>query len=229
MGVTAQAILNRIVTCAIPETPMSRSTWFRLLGLSALLITAGFVLPAWTQGAKGPLDREGKNGVGMKFVLVKKGKFLMGSPKGEKERRDDEEQHEVELTKDYYLGVSAVTQKEFRIVMGYNPSYFSNDARGEKGEDYRDHKPGGGRAKVKGEDTEPFPVENVSYVEAVAFCVKLAEREKGRLGGWRYGLPTEAQWEYACRGGPNSSAKPFHFDEPSDSLSHGQANFNSQE
>jgi formylglycine-generating enzyme required for sulfatase activity len=115
-----------------------------------------------------------------------------------------------------------VTQKQFKTVMGYNPSHFSKDGTGEKDGKYPSFsKPGGGAAKVKNLDTGDFPVENVSYEDALKFCGKLNEKEKKTLGGWKYSLPTEAQWEYACRGGASSYQK-YHF---GDSISKDDANF----
>jgi formylglycine-generating enzyme required for sulfatase activity len=79
-----------------------------------------------------------------------------------------------------------------------------------------------GKAKVAGMNTDDFPVENVSWEEAVEFCKRLSAlgKESGRV----YGLPTEAEWEYACRGGVRTST-PFHYGK---SLSSEQANFNGQ-
>jgi formylglycine-generating enzyme required for sulfatase activity len=147
------------------------------------------------------------NSIGMKLVYIPKGTFSMGSPKNETDRRDDEEEHDVEITKGFYLGMYEVTQGEYEKVMEENPSYFS--AKGD------------GKAKVP-EDTKRFPVERVSYEDAVKFCAKLSgypeEKQKKRV----YRLPTEAEWEYACRGGA-SSKTPFHFGK---SLSSKLANFN---
>jgi formylglycine-generating enzyme required for sulfatase activity len=153
-----------------------------------------------------------KNGIGMAFKRVPKpkgNKFVMGSPESDKERYDNEKEHEVTIGKDFYLGVYEVTQKQFKEVMGYNPSYFSKDGKkGDSGTYYAE--PAGGAEKVKGVDTDDFPVENVSYEEAVKFCEKLNGLEKNRRSGWAYTLPTEAQWEYACRGGA-TSYKKYHF------------------
>src|SRR5262249_11730192 len=116
-----------------------------------------------------------------------------------------------------------VTQKQFKLVMGYNPSFFSSGGEGEKGAKYDKYsQPAGGKDKVKGLNTDGFPVENVSHDEAVKFTERLNDREEKRLGGWKYRLPTESQWEYACRGG-TSSYKKYHF---GDSLTNRMANFN---
>jgi len=104
----------------------------------------------------------------------------MGSPDDEADRGDDEgPQTRVTLTKDFFLDATDVTQGQYEALMGTNPSEF----------------------KVAGKDA---PVENVSWDLAMAFCQKLTERERaaGRLpAGYIFTLPTEAQWEYACRAG----------------------------
>jgi formylglycine-generating enzyme required for sulfatase activity len=148
------------------------------------------------------------NSIGMKLVRIPAGKFQMGSPRDEANRSDNEEQHEVEISRPFYLGVYEVTQAQYEAVMGSNPSHFSAT--------------GGGKDKVKGLDTSQFPVERVSWKEAVEFCEKLSalDAKKGNKRVCR--LPTEAEWEYACRGGA-ASADPFHF---GTSLSSTQANFN---
>ena len=105
-------------------------------------------------------------------------------------------QHKVKLTQPYYLGAYDVTQEQYEQVMGSNPSYFS--ARG------------GGRVQVLGEYLNQFPVETVSFHDAVGFCIKLSEQETLKpvyagsddavklLSEEGYRLPTEAEWEYAC-------------------------------
>jgi formylglycine-generating enzyme required for sulfatase activity len=160
-----------------------------------------------------------ENSIGIKLVRIPAGKFTMGSPADEKDRRDDEQQHEVEITKDFWLGVTEVTQKQFQDVMGFNPSFFSRGGAGKPGEEYKYAEPAGGKDKVSG-STADFPVENLSWQDAVDFCNKLSARaaESGR----KYRLPTEAEWEYSCRGEASSSYRVFHF---GNSLSSSQANF----
>jgi formylglycine-generating enzyme required for sulfatase activity len=151
------------------------------------------------------------NSIGMKLVLIPEGKFKMGSPADEKGRepvdKGSEYQHEVEITKPFYLGVYTVTQQQYKRVMGENPSWFSAQ--------------GGGKRKVEDLDTDDFPVESVSWEDAKKFCDKLSDRAAERRQGRMYRLPTEAEWEYACRGGASSS-NPFHFGK---SLSTRHANF----
>src|SRR6266542_186738 len=126
------------------------------------------------------------NSIGMKFVLVPAGRFLMGSPPTEAERAADEDpQHEVILSRPFYLGVFQVTQHEYEQVTGQLPSHFS--ALGDAQE------------KVRDLDTSRFPVEQVSWEDAVAFCRLLSDLPQERRRGRIYRLPSEAEWEYACR------------------------------
>jgi uncharacterized protein (TIGR02996 family) len=152
------------------------------------------------------------NSIGMQFVLIPPGKFLMGSPETEADRRPDEgPQHEVEITQPFYLGAYPVTQEEYQKVTGRNPSHFSPS--------------GGGKDQVLHLDTRRFPVESIYWEYAVSFCRLLTEKESG--SGRLYRLPTEAEWEYACRGGPVLAAEalPFCLERPTASLSSNQANF----
>ncbi|MCI0464002.1 MAG: SUMF1/EgtB/PvdO family nonheme iron enzyme [Gemmataceae bacterium] len=155
-----------------------------------------------------PKDEDGPvvNSIGMKLVRIPAGSFLMGSPPGEEDRADDEgPQHKVDMARPFYLGAYEVTQQEYLEVMGANPSHFCAT--------------GGGRQQVVGVDLGRFPVENVSWEDAVAFCKALSARAAEQKAGRTYRLPTEAEWEYACRAG---TAGPFHFGM---ALSAEQANF----
>jgi formylglycine-generating enzyme required for sulfatase activity len=118
------------------------------------------------------------NSIGMKLVLIPAGTFTMGSPVGEKYRFPKEMPHEVTISKSYYLGVYEVTQHEYEKVMGNNPSKFKGATN---------------------------PVEMVSWEEAVSFCKKLSELPEEKAAGRLYRLPTEAEWEYACRAGSTTS------------------------
>jgi formylglycine-generating enzyme required for sulfatase activity/serine/threonine protein kinase len=133
------------------------------------------------------------NSIDMRLKLIKPGTFLMGSPKGETGQSDNEQpQHPVEITRPFYLGVYPVTQAEYVQVTGQkNPSCISKE--------------GGGKSRVEGLDTLKFPVEQVSWDEAVVFCEALNRLDLKKPAGWKYALPTEAEWEYACRAGTKSA------------------------
>jgi uncharacterized protein (TIGR02996 family) len=158
-----------------------------------------------------PAVPEVVNSVGMRLALIPAGTFWMGSTDFELTSSGAEgPRHEVELTRPYYLGVFAVTQEQFQRVLGNNPSHFC--ASGE------------GRKKVKGLDSSTFPVDSVTWNRAVTFCRKLSTRPEEKKAGRVYRLPTEAEWEHACRAG--AADAPFHFGA---SLSSRQANFNGKE
>ena len=119
----------------------------------------------------------------LEMVKIKPGTFMMGSSDGELGRslNRDEKQHRVTLTKDYWLGKYEVTQGQWKAVMGNNPTLYFK-----KGDNY--------------------PVANVSWADAKNFCDKLNERYACKLPqGYRFDLPTEAQWEYACRAGTTTA------------------------
>jgi len=109
---------------------------------------------------------------GIDMVKIPAGTFLMGSPKDEKDRYDDELQHQVTISRSFWIGKYPVTQKQWQDLMGNNPSAF----------------------KKAGPDA---PVEMVSWNDAQKFIQKLNERQRE----WTYRLLTEAEWEYACRAG----------------------------
>ncbi len=124
--------------------------------------------------------KESPYDLGMKFVYINPGNFMMGSPSSEPDRDSDEKQHRVTLTKGFYMQTTEVTQGQWQEVMGYNPSKFS----------------------ICGDNC---PVENVSWNDVQEFIKKLNKRS-GKL---KYRLPTEAEWEYACRAGTDT---PLAFD-----------------
>src|SRR5262245_22663508 len=122
------------------------------------------------------------NSIGIEFVLIPRGVFLMGSPEVS-QYADEGPQHEVEITRPFFLSVHEVTQEQYQRVMGSNPSYFSDS--------------GYGKDRVQGLDTRRFPVETVSWENAVAYCQTLSGLPQEKQAGRRYRLPTEAEWEYA--------------------------------
>ncbi len=136
------------------------------------------------------------NSIGMEFIRIPAGEFMMGLPNEENTAAYPEEApaHPVRITRPFLLGVHEVTQDQFQKVMGYNPSW---------------HAPNGeGSHEIVSEDTARHPVENVTWYESVEFCTKLAGLSEETAAGRRYRLPTEAEWEYAARAG-RTSPYPF--------------------
>ena len=128
------------------------------------------------------------NSLGMQFVAVPAGEFLMGSPDDDAEADDDERpRRRVRITRSVRFAKFETTQAEFRAVMGSNPSWFCAT--------------GGGRGEVAGIATDKLPVDMVTWHEAEEFCRKLSALPDERAAGRTYRLPTEAEWEYACRAG----------------------------
>jgi formylglycine-generating enzyme required for sulfatase activity len=122
------------------------------------------------------------NGVKLEMAAIPGGTFMMGSPENKAGRRDDKSpQHQVTI-RSFFMEKYPVTQVQYQAIMGNNPSQF--------------------RSFFKGKNR---PVEKVSWDDAVAFCQKLSQRT-----GRNYRLPSEAEWEYACRAGTTT---PFHFGE----------------
>jgi formylglycine-generating enzyme required for sulfatase activity len=147
------------------------------------------------------------NSIGMKLVPIPAGSFMMGSREDDPDHRTDElPRHRVRITRPFYLGAYEVTQAEFGQVMGVRKSFFSAD--------------GPGKDKVAGHDTSKFPAEQVTWHEAIEFCRRLSDNPAEKKAGRTYRLPTEAEWEYACRAGTSTL---FSF---GDSLASTQANFN---
>jgi uncharacterized protein (TIGR02996 family) len=150
------------------------------------------------------------NRSGMEFVLVPRGTFWRGGRGGEPGDQP------VAIAHEFYLGVYPVTQGQWQAVMGSNPSYFSRRGGGQ-----------GEVAKISAADLKQFPVERVSWEDAQEFIQKVNEQDQGR-SGWVCRLPTEEEWEYACRGAARSRGEcafDFYLDRPTNDLSSTQANF----
>ncbi|MBX3357526.1 MAG: formylglycine-generating enzyme family protein [Phycisphaeraceae bacterium] len=137
---------------------------------------------------------------GIKLCWCPPGKFMMGSPASEPERRSDEDHVEVTLSKGFWTAKCETTQGQWKHIVGKLPGRFT--------------------AELPEDDN--LPVGNVNFAEAGAFCQKLTDlgHKSGDLPSeWEFRLPTEAQWEYACRAG-TTTATAF-----GNSLSNKQANF----
>lgn len=124
------------------------------------------------------------NSLEMAFVALPAGVFTMGVPDIGNDAAPPPEcpAHEVEINRAFWIGAHEVTQKQFQSVMGTNPSHHGAEDSG---------------AEVR----DDFPVENVTWYDAQEFCRRLGELAEERAAHRRYRLPTEAEWEYACRSG----------------------------
>jgi formylglycine-generating enzyme required for sulfatase activity len=159
--------------------------------------------------APAEVTRSGETAPAMEMVRIPAGEYWMGSPDSDRLAAADEKpRQKVKITRPFFLGKTEVTQAQYEAVMGANPSAFSSRGRF--------------RSRVKNKDTGQLPVESVSWLDAVRFCNRLSERhgmtpyykidgERVTIrGGSGYRLPTEAEWEYACRGGKDTT---WHFGE----------------
>ena len=150
--------------------------------LLTALCACAFSFPASADALDGVKPGESREILGIKLNWCPAGTFKMGSPRDEPGRNFDEAQVDVTLTHGFWMGRYEVSQGEWKRIMG--------DLPGEVTE----------RAGI-GDD---FPLYNVNYAEAKAFCAKLTELARADAllpEGWAFRLPTEAQWEYACRAG----------------------------
>lgn len=173
---------------------MKRFIVFTMIGLS---VTVGHSAPL----PSGPGSKAGdeRRIGGVALCWCPPGRFTMGSPREEPDRRPDEEPVEVRLSQGFWMGKYEVTQGQWKRLLGPFPG-----------------KP---QPPSEGDD---FPVVEVNFDEAQRFCRELTRRAhaSGELPGeWEFRLPTEAQWEYACRAGTRT-ATAF-----GDKLSSKQANF----
>lgn len=136
--------------------------------------------------------------LGLEMVWCPPGSFQMGSPLDDPGRKEKEVLHQATISQGFYIGKYEVTQDQWIKVMGENPSFFNGSNR---------------------------PVERVSWNDAKSFCDKLTRVEKN-MGilpeGWFYDLPTESEWEYACRAGTRS---PFAW---GSSIDNTKANYQSE-
>jgi len=131
--------------------------------------------------------------LGLRMRWIPAGVFQMGSSEDEPDRDSDEVRRQVRISRPFWLGRTEVTQAQYAAIMGVNPSVFKPTKTG--------------TVSTTGGTVDDLPVEYVSWEDAMLFCKKLTERERkaGRLPpGYAYTLPTDAEWEYACRAGTNT-------------------------
>ncbi len=166
-----------------------RFTALLVAALLCLTLLPPLTVPASADPAPLEAGKDGElyldNNVTMEMVWIEPGTFTMGSPAGEFGRKDDEGQYEVVLTHGFWIGKYEVSQAQYEAIMGSNPSDFKDESA-------------------------TLPVDSTSWRDADNFC-KRATRELNIYGyapkGSRVELPTEAQWEYACRAG---STEPLY-------------------
>ena len=143
----------------------------RMLGLLLCSLLSWMASPGAVLAAESKLITSSTTG--MTLTLIPAGTFMMGSPESESQRRPTEgPQHPVEISHAFYMGVYEVTQGQYENVMGKNPSRFKGSQ---------------------------LPVESVNWHDTVSFCKHLSELPEEKAAGRAYRLPTEAEWEYACR------------------------------
>ena len=203
-GLEIDAVFRETGRAVQEFTDNKQSPWLNISFYGSFVVRLGGpgmpVAPAPPMAEVSPLDRgeAGKSmemklpgGVPVTFQYCPPGEFTMGSPKTEEGRLDSENQVPVRISKGFWMARTECTQAQWRAVMGSDPS------------------------KFKGDD---LPVENVSWGDVQEFMGKLNDAG-GLREGWKWSLPTEAQWEYACRAGTTTV---FSF---GNSLTSRQANF----
>jgi formylglycine-generating enzyme required for sulfatase activity len=170
------------------------------------LFAAALLFSGLTFAAEGPVPG---------LVWIKAGTFTMGSPDSEAGRHPDETQHQVTLTHGFWIGATELTVAQWRDVMGTDlrghladvikdDTLYDFQGRKRTIRDFMNMSPDGDIGRYLGNEEDTLPMYFVSWNDAIEFCAKLTAREKkaGRLpAGYKYTLPTEAQWEYAVRAG----------------------------
>lgn len=153
------------------------------------------------------------NGVKMELVRIPAGKFLMGSPKDDKDRSDDETQHSVKISNDFYLAAYPLTVGQFRrfVERAHYKTEAETDGEGGWGfnkeeQEFEGRNPNYSWRHVGWQQSDQHPVVNVTWNDARRFCDWLSRQE-----GKTYRLPTEAEWEYACRAG--TTTRYYHGDD----------------
>ena len=193
-----QSYVHRAVTSAVMTAQFFGPESYLVIDISSGLSASNYPVSYLAVVPSGGWTDEYKT---TKLVLrrIPAGTFAMGSPTGELGRDSDETQHQVTLTQDFYIGVFEVTQKQWERVMGAWPSYFNNTT-------YRDSRP---VEQVSNYDIRENPANSAispnwpqsSHAHADSFVGKL----RTKTGLSTLDLPTESQWEYACRAGTTTA------------------------
>ena len=228
-----QAHAGELYAAALPDATGLTKTKLESRLAEAAKIPKSPLDMHFTPGAKQPGAKDAKNvtnTIGMKLNLIPAGEFVMGSPEAESKPTNaiagSEQQHRVKITKPFYIGVYPVTRGQFgKFVSAVKyQTEPETDGHGAWGRDRGDRSLMGGMRPefnwrnpglIGNQQTDEHPVVSVTWNDAVAFCDWLSKTENKK-----YRLPTEAEWEYACRAGTKTA---YNF---GDALNGTQANCN---
>lgn len=173
---------------AASDGKMGKRILFAFLFLGFVGAAGGVAFLLWPR-SEPPLSAEFET-QNIKFALIEPGSFLMGSPDTEVGRTPEEgPATEVTLTSPYYISITEITTDQFnKVTSGEAPAQLTKKTR----------------PKLQ----KLMPCDSVSYIKAVEFCEKLTKSDRNLRKGWVYRLPTEAEWEFACRSGTTT---PYAF------------------
>lgn len=169
--------------------PASRSDANQRLGAVYIAICLTVLFGCSERAVNSPQasGHEVVNSVGIKLVEIPPGEFWMGSDDQKSVAKGEGPRHQVRITKGFWIGKFEVTQAEYEKLTGVNPSQF--------------YATGDAASAVGDADTSRYPVDRVTWEEAVEFCRRLSALPEEKAAHRTYRLPTEAEWEYACRAG----------------------------